>query len=326
MTADDLVVDAHLHVFRPASVRRRPVDGLAPAGRDAPVEDLLEVMAAHGVDRAVLVPLGPEDVYVAEARAAHPERFAAVAVAGPEIQGRRRGDRPPVEILHGRLGEGFSGLRTQWLGVPGRPLRDSPMLPVLRELAERGLPLWSYVPPEQLPLLRELPELLPGLPVVLNHLGFAPHDMRVDAHGRPWFEDPFPPPVVETVLGLARHPNVYLMFSGQYALSREEPPYTDLDGLVRAFADAYGADRMLWASDYPWTRDVPGYGVLLELADHVLPGLSAAERAALHGGTALSLFPALAASPDRAAAPDRAVFPERAASPSPAPDRRSHPR
>ncbi|MFI0355705.1 amidohydrolase family protein [Actinomadura sp. 9N407] len=289
-----MIVDAHLHVFRPAAVRHRAVDELAPAGRDAPAGDLLGVMAASGVDRAVLVPLGPEDEYVAEARAARPGRFAAVAVAGPEIQGRRPGTGP-LEALRVRLAQGFSGLRTQWLGEPGRPLADSPMLPVLRELAERQLPLWSYVPPEQLPLLRELPDAVPDLRIVLNHLGFAPHDMRVDEHGRPWFDDPFPPPVVETVLGLARHPGVYLMFSGQYALSREAPPYADLNGVVRAFADAYGADRMLWASDYPWTRDVPGYAELLRLAEHALPGLSAAERAALHGGTALSLFPELTA-------------------------------
>ncbi|MFC5748222.1 amidohydrolase family protein [Actinomadura rugatobispora] len=289
-----MIVDAHLHVFRPAALRRRVVDELAPAGRDAPVEDLLGVLAASGVERALLVPLGPEDEYVAEALAAHPGRFAAVAVAGPEIQGRRPGTGSPLEALRERLAQGFSGLRTQWLGEPGRPLADSPMLPVLRELAGLGLPLWSYVPPAQLPLLRELPDVVPDLRIVLNHLGFAPHDMRVDEHGRPWFEDPFPPPVVETVLGLARHPNVHLMFSGQYALSREEPPYADLDGVVRAFADAFGADRMLWASDYPWTRDVPGHAALLRLAGHTLPGLSAVERAALHGGTALSLFPALA--------------------------------
>ena len=294
-----MIVDAHAHVFRPAAVRRRAADELAPAGRDAPAEDLLAVMAASGIDRAVLVPLGPETEYVAEAREAHPGRFASVAVAGPVIQGRSPVlDPGPPAALRDLVSQGFSGLRTRWLGDPGRPLADSPMLPVLRELAERGLPLWSYLPPEQLALLRELPRTVPGLRIVLNHLGLAPHGMRVDEHARPYFAGPFPPAVVDTVLELARHPNAYLMFSGQYALSREAPPYRDLDGVVRAFAGAYGTDRMLWASDYPWTRDVPGPAELLELAGHVLPGLSPTERAALHGGTALSLFPGLASEAD----------------------------
>jgi predicted TIM-barrel fold metal-dependent hydrolase len=50
---------------------------------------------------------------------------------------------------------------------------------------------------------------------------------------------------------------------------------------------------MLWASDYPWTRDVPGYATLLTLAEQALEGASAAELDAIHGGTALKLFPGL---------------------------------
>jgi L-fuconolactonase len=289
----EIVVDAHVHVFRPAAVHPRTVDELAPADRDAPVADLLAVHAAAGVSRAVLVPLGPEDDYVAGVLAAYPGRFAAVAVADQATQGRVPGT-DPVAALRARLARGFAGLRTQWLGDPGRPLAESPMLPVLRELAARGLPLWSYLPPDQLPLLRELPRLVAGLRIVLNHLGFAPYDMRVDAHRRPAFADAFPPPVLDAVHELAAYPTCFLMFSGQYALSRAEPPYPDLTGIVRSLAAAYGADRLLWASDYPWTRDVPGLAELRTLAGRTLPGLTAAELAAIHGGTALSLFPSLA--------------------------------
>jgi L-fuconolactonase len=287
-----LVVDAHVHVFRPATVYPRTVDELAPADRDAPVADLLAVHAAVGVSRAVLVPLGPEDEYVVEVLAAYPGRFAAVAVADPATQGRVPGT-DPVAALRARLARGFTGLRTQWLGDPWRPLAESPMLPVLRELAARELPLWSYLPPDQLSLLRQLPRVVPGLRIVLNHLGFAPYDMRVDAHRRPTFADPFPPPVMETARELAAHPACFLMFSGQYALSRAEPPYLDLAGIVRSLADAYGPDRMLWASDYPWTRDVPGLAELRTLAERTMPGLTDTDLAAIHGGTALSLFPSL---------------------------------
>jgi L-fuconolactonase len=129
--------------------------------------------------------------------------------------------------------------------------------------------------------------------VVLNHLGFCPHRMRVDRHGRPAFHEPFPPGSLDPVLRLAEHPEVRVMLSGQYALSREEPPYRDLAPIVRALFDGFGPQRMLWASDYPWTRDVPGYGTLLELAEQALPDASASDLAAIHGGTALELFPHL---------------------------------
>jgi predicted TIM-barrel fold metal-dependent hydrolase len=153
--------------------------------------------------------------------------------------------------------------------------------------------LWTYVTRDQLGLLEQLPSVVPELAVVLNHLGFCPHDMRVDRYRRPAFEEPFPPGSLEAVLGLAEHPGVRVMLSGQYALSREEPPYRDLDATVRALFDAFGPQRMLWASDYPWTRNVPGYGTLLELAEQALPSASASDLAAIHGDTALELFPHL---------------------------------
>ena len=98
---------------------------------------------------------------------------------------------------------------------------------------------------------------------------------------------------MEVVERLARHPSTFAMFSGQYALSGEPPPYRDLDEVVRRVAAAFGPERMLWASDYPWTRDVPGHRTLLGLAAEALPGLSAGELAAIHGGTALGLLPDL---------------------------------
>ena len=288
-----MIVDAHLHVFRSAHVLPRVVDALVPPEREASVEDLLGVMADAGVERAVLVPLATEDAYVAAVRRDHPGRFAAVAVADEAVQGRRAGVDPLEALAARRDGYRFDALRTQWLGDPGGPLADSPMLPVLRHLAECGRPLWTYVPPAQLPLLAQLPGTVPDLTVVLNHLGFCPHDMRVDEHGRPAFDDPFPGDTLDVVAGLARHPRVYLMFSGQYAMSREAPPYRDLQPIVRRLADAFGAERMLWASDYPWTRDVPGVHALLSLPEQMLPDLSAADLASVRGGTALGLFPHL---------------------------------
>jgi L-fuconolactonase len=285
-----MIVDAHAHVFLRADEQTRAVDELAPAGREAPVEDLLAVMDAAGVDAAVLVPLAAEDDYVRSVVAAHPGRFAGVLVADAAIHGTAGGD--PVAALERRRG-GFAGVRTQWLGEPGRPVGSSPMFPALERMAELGLVLWTYLHPGQLGLLDELARALPELDVVLNHLGFCPHDMQVDEHGRPCFADPFPPGTLERVVALAHHSRVRVMLSGQYAMSREAPPYRDLDPVIHPIAGTFGPRRMLWATDYPWTRDVPGAAALLETVEQALPGLSPAERSAILGGTALELFPTL---------------------------------
>ena len=287
-------VDCHAHVFRPATVSARAVDALAPSDRDAPVEDLLTTMEGGRVGRAVLVPLGPQDDYVAECVRQHPGTFAAVAVADLAVQGRIP-SIDPLDALRKRTEHfPFHALRTGWLGDPAAGVDESPMLPALRYLTDRGIALWSYLPRSQTPLLRQLIRKLPDLTVVLNHLGFCPHDMQVDQYGRPRFATAFGPGDVDALLEMARFPHVYLMFSGQYALSKLAPPYTDLDETVRALADAYGAARMPWASDYPWTRDVPGYRTMLSLPEETFPDASPTELADIHGGAALRLFPALA--------------------------------
>jgi len=287
-----MIVDAHVHVFRPPDISPRSVDLLAPAQRDAPVEEFLSVMAEHGVGGAVLVPLDQHDDYLRDVLRAHPRRFAAVAVADDSVQGRAHTD-PIDHLKQRREAFGFHALRTQWLGIPGRPIQESPFWPVLRYLADEGLPLWTYLVPDQLPLADELARELPALTMVLNHLGFCPHDMRVDSHRRPAFDDPFPASTRAQLQRLSRRPNVHVMFSGQYALSREKPPYRDLNGVVQEIAQAFGSSRMLWGSDDPWTRRDPGYPTLLELPRATFPQASAAELADILGGNALRLFPHL---------------------------------
>ncbi len=81
----------------------------------------------------------------------------------------------------------------------------------------------------------------------------------------------------------------------QHVFGDEDSPWTaprfeEIRPRIRRLADAFGGERMLWASDYPWTRDVPGYATLLELAAASLPNASTAELQAIHGGTALRLF------------------------------------
>src|SRR3712207_1808893 len=99
-------------------------------------------------------------------------------------------------------------------------------------------------------------------------------------------------------LRLSEASGVHLMVSGQYALSKLGPPYPGLFQVTRRFAESYGSQRMLWASDYPWTRDVPGYRTLLDVVPAALPDLDADGLAWVLGGTARALFPHLASEPN----------------------------
>jgi L-fuconolactonase len=279
------VVDSHLHVFLRRSERYpRDVHELYPAELEAPVERLLEAMDAAGVDKAVLVPLSSHDEYLRECLRRFPGRFAGIGVHDP-------GATDPIAALHRRVEQsGIQGVRVHRLGDPGTPSEELEAFPLLAALANGGLKLWFYAPPEQLELLAGVLEALPSLQVVLNHLGFCPRGYEVDEHGRPHIPTELPPPTLPAVLGLARFANVHAMVSGQYAFSRKPYPHRDLEPVVRAVYRAYGADRLLWASDFPWILEEPGYTAQLALVDELLPDISSSERAAILGGTARKLL------------------------------------
>lgn len=283
-------IDAHAHVFRPVNVLPRVVMDLIPPERDAPAEDLLAQMDAAGVGQCLLVPLDEDDTYVAESVARYPQRFLGLAVASDAEKGLTN-EYPVVVLRERRERFPFVALRTGWLGPVGEPIEASPMFPVFEYLASEGIVLWSYLGAGQLSLVAELAQRLPTLRIVLNHLGLVAEGMRVDEALRPAFDDALPADVVDVVAGLARFPNIHLMFSGLYALSREEPPYPELRDEVRRLVAAYSPERTLWGSDYPWIRDVPGYTATKDVVQQVLSDFDDSQIARILGGTARSLLP-----------------------------------
>jgi predicted TIM-barrel fold metal-dependent hydrolase len=249
------VVDSHVHVFRAGS---EPFPG------DAPVEDLLATMERHGVAHAVLVGLSRQDEYVTECLRAYPGKFRAILVQDPAQPDATDAMRRRIEAA------GAHGVRVF-------DLRAEPSF--FASIAADDLKLWAYLHPVDYPRLVEILEAVPELAVVLNHLALRPAD-----------EVAVPPPSWPAVAELARFPNVHVMFSGQYAFSRTVYPYADLIEYARMVFETYGAARMLWASDYPWPAQDPGYGRLLGLVDHTFPTLTEAERADVLGGTCARLF------------------------------------
>ncbi len=276
-----MIIDAHLHVFLSAAEdHQRTVDPLAPADRRAPVELLVEEMGRAGVERAVLVPLGPEDDYVSSVLAADPGRYQAIAVADPA-------DTDPGRTEARLEKGGFSGLRMFELAGS---LPDAPWLPTLRRLEATGRVLWLYPRPEDVPTVAAVAAHFEDLTIVLNHCGFTQAGIDVDENGRPRIHSTIPQETEGAVLDLAEFPNVYVILSGAYGFSHDPYPYPDVGEAVRRLHDRFGADRLMWASDFPWIIDDPGYGACLELVDHHLPGLSGSERDAILGGTCRTIL------------------------------------
>ena len=286
------VVDAHLHLFKAHSEAypRLVFEGMVPAEREEPAEELLEAMEGAGVDHAVVVPLSAHDRYLAELLADHPGRFAGVGVYDEEAEDGAG------QVARRASQAGIQGLRFYGFGgEEGQAPETLDVFPTLEAMRDHDMKVWFYGSPDQVGLLDGTMKLLPGLKVVLNHLGFCPDiwmELAIDEYMRPRFDIPLPPDSLELIEQLAAdHPDdLYVHVSGQYAFTQTDYPNPDLQEVVDRIYAAFGADRMLNASDWPWIKVQPGYSEVLSLVDHYLPGLNSEERAAIRGGTAKSLF------------------------------------
>ncbi len=285
------VIDSHLHLFKANSKDYpRPVHpGLADEDREVLAKELIIKMEKAGVDKAIVVPLGPEDHYLSELQEEYPGKFAAVGIYDADAP-------DPAENLDRRIEESsIQGIRVgfvdQKVGVNDDPEKYE-LFPLFQAMAERGLRVWFYAEPAQVEMFDRVLERLPDLVAVFNHCGFmvSLDNLSIDHHARPHFDVQIPPPSLDLLERVGERPNTYVHFSGQYAFSHDPYPYPDMAPVTQRLYKIFGPERMLWASDFPWILEVPGYEEQLNLVDLMLPDLSEKELSLIKGGNTAKLF------------------------------------
>jgi predicted TIM-barrel fold metal-dependent hydrolase len=266
-TADRHFIDAHVHIWEPPTAEFPLAEGFS-AGDMNPSSFTPEELFAHahpcGVDRIVLIQMtyyGFDQSYMLRAIREHPGVFSGVAeidveAANPDEEMRRlkpQGVRGFRLTAHGRDPEAwFAGEGMQAMWHCG---------------GEEGLVMGMLVNPEILPAVGRMCEQFPDTPVVIDHLA------RIGVGGVIRDED------VAKLCNLARHKQVKVKVSAFYALGAAAPPYRDLAPLIQRVYDAYGPQRLMWASDCPFQVD-PGhnYRDAVELVQTGLDFLSDEDR------------------------------------------------
>jgi predicted TIM-barrel fold metal-dependent hydrolase len=267
-----VIVDTHTHVVA-ADTTRYPLDALEPAGgwyREVPisVEGLLALMDEAGVDRAVLVQAVSayrfDNRYVLDSARAHPERCTSVACLDVGAAG--------VAATLRRLAEehGAGGLR--WWALGDEPLGEP--RDVWAEIAAQQVPVVMTMFATRLEELVSLLPRLPPVPIAIDHCAFADFSTGV------------PPELA----ALAEHSTVMLKVS-TITLERLAEHGDVRDGLAELVA-CFGADRLMWGSDFSQTHDRT-YPELAEFARFAVSRLGDDARAAVLGGTALRVWPEL---------------------------------
>jgi L-fuconolactonase len=112
---------------------------------------------------------------------------------------------------------------------------------------------------DYLPLLDSYIEKYPDIEFALDHLGI-PHPPMDDLDSPRWR-------ALDDVLALARHSNVNLKLCGAPALSEEGYPFNDVWPALERIIEAFGAERLFWASDAGRFYGRVGFHLRLDNAD-----------------------------------------------------------
>lgn len=247
-----------------------------------PVESLLFQMDRNGVQKAVLTQLLGEfhNEYQDECVAQHGARFVHVGAVDPA-------DPSAVAQIGYWSDRGMAGLRL-------RPDARSPgakSMGLWQAAADRQLAI-SCAGPTSLFLAEDFAALTAEFSqtiFVLEHLaGWVRPDC--DRSSETWAR----------ILALARLPNVAIKIAalGQLAPrppSRplpKVPPVLDIAEGQRLLAvlDSFGADRLLWSSDFPVVSSREGYRNALQWTRDVFADRPEHEVAAIFGGNAGRIF------------------------------------
>ncbi len=267
-------IDAHVHVWTPDTGHYPLAAGfkkedMKPASFTP--DELFKHCRPSGVDRIVLIQMSFyrfDNTYMLDMMKLHHGVFGGVAVIDPHAA--RPDDEMRKLLAAGvrgfRIYGGFwkAGRRSDqhdgdWLNAPGyeRMFRAAP---------DTGQSMCGLVDVADLAALDAMCKKFPAAPVVVDHMA------RIGVDGEIRDAD------VTALCNLAKHKNTRVKISAYYALGKKKPPHDDLAPMIRRLFDAYGPERLMWASDCPFQVDNEKYDDSIALVRDRLDFLSPSDK------------------------------------------------
>jgi len=254
-----MIFDAHCHAWQ-----TWPYDRSVPDRETrGSIEQLVYEMDSNGVDKALIVCAEIEgnpdnNQYVHEKTKAYGDRFVyAVDVdsrwkdsyhsAGAADRLERAVKRwHPVAFTHYLLDDADEGV---WL-------HSEAGMAFFEVAASHGLIASIHCLPGHQAHIRKLAALFPQLRILIHHLG---HPKVIE------------PETQAEVLASASCDNVYIKVSGFYNGTTQpkwDYPLADVQPVLQGIYRRYGADRLLWGSDYPVCRWYYSHRQAIEIVRH----------------------------------------------------------
>jgi predicted TIM-barrel fold metal-dependent hydrolase len=232
-------IDAHSHVWS-RDIEKYPLangntlDSLSPPSFTD--EELLAVAHRSGVGRVVLIHHHPyhgwDNSYLIDVAARRPGTFRIVGTVD-NFAGN------PGAKMRAMLDQHVTGFRVT-PGIHNEKWLAGGMDEMWETAADTGQNIALLINPPQFPEIDAMCKKHPATPVVIDH--FA----RIGVDGDIRDDE------LDALCALARHEHVAVKASAYYALGMKKAPYLDLAPMFRRVLDAYGPERVMWATDCPY--------------------------------------------------------------------------
>lgn len=240
------IVDSQIHIWGHDSPTRPRPPGNYQVGRPAAIhrptplekDEILREMDAAGVDRVILVPASWEayrNDLALEAATKHPQRFAVMGRLPLDLAGSRE----TLETWKSQ--PGMLGVRLTFNHEHERTWLDDGTADWFWPAAERlDLPVMVLVmSTRQLSAIGKVARQHPNLRLSLDSFG-----VRSSEELATGLDEAMAP-----VLELAAYPNVAVKAGALPAKCSDPFPFRSMHEPVRRLVDAFGVQRVFWASD-----------------------------------------------------------------------------
>ena len=271
-------IDSHQHFWTYSAAAYPWIgQGMERLARDYLPPDLAPLLAAEAIDGSVAVQARQsveESRWLLHLASTHP--LVKGVVGWVDLRSDQVGD--DLEAL--AADPKFVGVRHVVQDEPDpRFVLGEVFLRGLRQLGRHGLTYDLLLYPHQLPAAIELVALLPDQPFVVDHLA-KPRIATGEIAG--WEQD---------IRAIARHANVCCKVSGMVTEAvRRGWKQSDFAPYLDVVLEAFGPERLMVGSDWPVCLLAGEYADVAAIPREYFAGLSSAERALIHGGTATRFY------------------------------------
>ncbi len=259
LAAETRILDPHVHVWK-HDAEFPFAEGARVPERDAAPGTLLELMKANGVARTVIIQVihyKYDNRYLATVLKKYPGIFQGVCRVDPL-------DPAAPDHLSKLTAEGFRGVRLSPAGnASGDWFRGPLMPPLWKRCQELKTPMTVLAPIGRMPEVATLLEKLPDLTVVIDHMADCPIDQ---------------PAELEKLAALKRYPKVFVKISHTWSISKQPYPWLDAQEYVKRLHQAFGPERLMWATDWPIVEGHSTYDKALSVVRDDMKFLNAEDK------------------------------------------------